>query len=463
MQSYAPLEAAAQPLPDERLRNRLTSMVDRFSQRLNCSIPEATGTRKEMEPVYDFFKNRRVSPSGVVASSLADTLGNLRGCTRVLTLQDATDLNYSSLGETTGLGQIDGPGGRGLKLHSTLAVRDDGQPAGLLTQQVWAREPQRKGKAAQRRQREAKDKESYRWQDHAAAARRALPEDLTIVHIADREGDIYDWLAAPRPAHAHLLVRVAQAQRVVVHGPDGVRGHLAEVIRAAPVLGTHTLEIPRADDRPARDAPLTLRLAAMNVQPPRHAKQRSRLAEVPVWVIEALEEAPPEGTPPVCWRLVTTEPIETWEQTLRALREYALRWLIERLHFILKSGCRVEQLQLAHADRLANAVAVYSQVAARVLRLTYRARLEPEAPADDEFSNEELDVLRRYRQEHLPDHDHGPLQSIGEAVYVLARIGGYLGRRHDGPPGAQVIWRGLRGLHDLVRGYRLAHAVPPSG
>jgi Transposase DNA-binding/Transposase Tn5 dimerisation domain len=461
MQSYAPLGDPVQPLRDGRLRRRLGCLVDTFAERLECSIPQATGNRNDMDAAYQFFKNQRVGPAAIVASCLAETLQRLDGCSRVLAVQDTSDLNYAGLAGTAGLGHTDGPGGRGLKLHSTLAVRADGVPAGLLTQQLWARDPKAKGRAKDRRQRQAPDKESYRWLDHAQAARAALPAGITVVHVADREGDSYDWLAAPRPAHAHLLVRVAQAHRVVVaQGPGGATGSLAEVVRATPAQGVHPLALPRADDRPARDAVLTLRWAAVAVQPPKNAKQRSQLRPVPVWVVEAREEASPPGSPALCWRLVTTEPVGSWEEALRVLREYTLRWLIERLHFVLKSGCRVEQLQLTEADRLANAVAVYSQVAARVLRLTYLARAQPQAAAQAEFTLPELEVLQAHQQR--TGTGRGPLRTIEAAVGAVARLGGHLGRKGDGPPGAEVLWRGLRCLHDLVLGYQLAQS-PPTG
>jgi hypothetical protein len=461
MQAYAPLGPdAAGPLPDRRLQRRLNTLIDTFAQQPQRSIPQVTGHRNDMDAAYQFFHNPRVGPQAIVAACLDQTLPRLEGCRRVLALQDTTDLNYSGLEHTTGLGHTDGPGGRGLKLHSTLAVRDDGLPAGLLTQQLWARDPAHKGQAKERRQRDAPDKESFRWRDHARAARDALPEGVTVIHVADREGDIYDWVADERPAHAHLLVRVAQAHRVVVHGPDGAVGHLAEVVRAAPALGVHTLALPRADDRPAREALLTLRAAAVQVQPPRHAKRRSQLRPVPVWVIEAWEEDSPADSTAVCWRLVTTEPVETWEEALRALREYVLRWLIERLHYVLKSGCQIEQLQLETADRLAHAVAVYSQVAVRLLRLTYQLRVEPQTPAAAEFSAEELAVLRGGAGRPSKGRLAGPVQTVAEAVAAVARLGGHLGRKGDGPPGVKVLWRGLQCLHDRVLGYRIAQEGP---
>lgn len=206
---------------------------------------------------------------------------------------------------------------------------------------------------------------------------------------------------------------------------------------------------------------LTLRAAAMQIQPPHSAKQRRRLKPVPVWVLEAWEENPPAGSEAVLWRLVSTEPITSWEEGLRALREYLLRWLIERFHFVLKSGCQIEALQLADADRLANAVAVYSQVAARVQRLTYLLRVEPEAAAEPEFSAEEREVLACSRATRTRGRQGGAIQTVKEAVAEVARLGGHLGRKGDGPPGLKVLWRGLECLHDRVLGFRLARKPLP--
>jgi hypothetical protein len=461
MEAYGPLGAPARVLPDKRLRRRLNWMIQTFSEQPSRSIPHVIGNRNDMDASYDFFKNTRVHPCSVVTTCLADTQQRLQGCDRVLAIQDTTDLNFSGLLDTLGLGQTDGPGGQGLKLHSTLAVLPDGLPAGLLTQQIWARQPKHKGRAKDRRRRQAEDKESFRWLDHAARARAGVPADVTVVHVADREGDIYEWLAAPRPCNTHLLVRVAQAHRVVVHGPDEQADHLAEVVRAQPVLGRHTITVPRADGRPERQAELTLRVAAVQMQPPVNAKQRSQLLPVAVWVLEAWEENPPAGCAAVLWRLVSTEPITTWEEALRALREYVLRWLIERFHYVLKSGCQIEALQLADADRLANAVAVYSQVAVRVQRLTYQLRVQPEAPAAGEFSAEELAVLAGSRAARTRGRESGAIRTVQEAVAEVARLGGHLGRKGDGPPGLKVLWRGLECLHDRILGYRLARKPLP--
>src|SRR5712692_7860151 len=97
MQAYAPLGDPAAVLPDRRLRNRLDWMIETFSDQPERSIPHASGNRNDMDASYDFFKNSRVSPGGVVASCLPDTQTRLEGCQRVLAIQDTTDLNFSGL------------------------------------------------------------------------------------------------------------------------------------------------------------------------------------------------------------------------------------------------------------------------------------------------------------------------------------------------------------------------------
>lgn len=460
MDRYVPLPASPAVVTDQRLRDRLHRMVDTFSQKPNASIPQSTANRNDMDAAYHFFDNKRVHPTAIVASCLPQTLETLAGSDRVLAIQDTTDTNHDHLRQTTGLGYTDGANTKGLKVHTTLAVRSDGMPVGILTQQIWTRPFDQKGKAGKRRQRQAEDKESFRWNDHAQAVNSVISPSTTVVHVADREGDIYDWFAAPRPAHAHLLVRVAQFRRLVASQADGTVGHLGDILGRQTPLGTTTIDVPRADERPARQAELTLRVADVRMQPPHHARQRGPLPEVPVWLIEAVEEAAPPGVKAIRWCLVTTEAVSTRVEALRALREYTLRWLIERFHFTLKSGLKVEQLELETADRLGNAIGVYSQAAARILRLTYRARVEGEASPVAEFSAAELQILEGERNRR-GKRRCGPITTLREALAALGQLGGHLGRKGDGPPGLKVIWRGLMALHQRLLGFLQATKTEP--
>src|SRR5262245_27539205 len=470
MDTYEPLPRWDVRLPDVRLVDRLEYMVDQFSDQYGRSIPQACADHNDMDAAYDFFANGRVSPLAILHHQRPATLELCRQQTRLLVAQDASESNYSDHPACKGLGYLDGADCLGLKFHSALAISPAGVPLGLLTQQIWIRHPARRGQTRDRRSRAATQKESYRWQDHLAAIDRLVPKEVQeLVVIADREGDIYNYLAAPRSPRCHLLVRLAQAHRLVVEAlPDGQAQQtgkpepLLGVLARQPWLGRHSITVPRGDDGPSRKAVLHLRLAAVKVLPPRNAKGRAKLKPVQAWVIEAVELAPPGGLKPICWRLVSTKAVSSLQEAIGALEDYLLRWRVERFHYVLKSGCKVEELQLAKAERLANALAFYSQVACRVLRLTYLGRAEPDSTAQEEFSALELATLRGYAQEKKMSREKD-VRTLSQAVRVVARMGGFVGRKGDGQPGVKVLWRGLVSLHDRVAGFRLGFAAASAG
>ena len=59
----------------------------------------------------------------------------------------------------------------------------------------------------------------------------------------------------------------------------------------------------------------------------------------------------------------------------------------------------------------------------------------------------------RWRKRVSKPKDGWTYQTI---LVAIAKLGGYIGRRSDGPPGWQTIWRGWQRLLLLVEGFRLA-------
>ncbi|MCY0903228.1 MAG: IS4 family transposase, partial [Firmicutes bacterium] len=161
---------------------------------------------------------------------------------------------------------------------------------------------------------------------------------------------------------------------------------------------------------------------------------------------------------PIEWMLLTTLPITTLAEGLQCLTWYTYRWRIERYHYILKSGCQIEKLQLETKDRLMRALAVYSIVASRLLRLTYQARETPEAPCTEALSESEWRALYTATHKRTIVPKHPP--TMQTAILWIAKLGGFLGRKHDGNPGLKVLWRGFRRLHDLTTMWEIFH--PPN-
>ena len=155
---------------------------------------------------------------------------------------------------------------------------------------------------------------------------------------------------------------------------------------------------------------------------------------------------------------MATLPVETFLQAEQCVRWYRCRWLIERYHFVLKSGCRLEDLQLETAARLERALATYCIVAWRLLWLTYQARETPEVSCEVVFQPHEWQALYAITQRTTLLPATPP--SLQQAVRWVAQLGGFLGRASDGDPGVQTIWRGLRRLDDLATMWLLL--LPPS-
>lgn len=126
---------------------------------------------------------------------------------------------------------------------------------------------------------------------------------------------------------------------------------------------------------------------------------------------------------------------------------YLCRWQIEVYFRVLKSGCRIEQLQLQTRERLEAALALYLIVAWRVLYLMMVGRNSPELPCDVVFTTEEWEAVYLVTQRKKPPRQP---PSLGEILVLVARLGGFLARKGDGPPGPKSIWIGLQRVRDFV-------------
>jgi hypothetical protein len=436
-------------LGDARRKARAVALLEAQARRPDATLPEACPDLAAVRAAYRFLENAAVTPEALRTAHHQRTRDRVRAQSLTLLLQDTTELDYATHPATTGLGPLACARRQGLHVHSTLAVTPEGVPLGLVDQQIWARDAAEHGKAKQRRTRAQAEKESQRWLDALAASHQDLSPTVATLTIADREADIHALFAAPRPAGAQLLIRGVHDRRVT--DVDGTLTHVwAALQRVVPDARTLVVQVPRGHTGATRTARLSVRRTTLALHPPR----RARGPAVAVQAILVTEVDPPAGVAPIQWLLLTTLPVPDHATALQCVRWYALRWRIERYHYVLKSGCQIERLQLESADALLRALALYSLVAVRVLHLTYAARETPTAPATDLFTLEELAMAcaaithRRLAADAVP--------TLATATRWLAQLGGFLGRTGDGPPGAKVIWRGLRRLDALVEGGRLA-------
>ena len=209
----------------------------------------------------------------------------------------------------------------------------------------------------------------------------------------------------------------------------------------------------------AREAPVQVQLAQVTLRPPQ-CRAKQKLASVAVSVVRVHEVTAPTEGDPVEWILVTTRRLQTPEEALECVEWYCVRWQIEVWHKVLKSGCRIEARQLGQAVRLEKCLCLYSIVAWRVLMAVMLSRAAPTLSCEVLLEPAEWQALVCHVTKRAQPPAEAP--NLQEAVGWLARLGGHLGRKGDGPPGVTVLWRGFQRLSDLMEMYRIMRrGLPP--
>ena len=457
---WAANELGGAPLGDKRLSARLVS-----SAALLASSPgHALGSAHDRAAVKGYYRlidhpdHSQVTPANIVAPHRARTVERMRAHDTVLCIQDGTDLNFATRPGCEGLSII----GRnqtsaetlGLHLHLTLAVSGAGVPLGVL--RCGFDEPaQGEGES----EHGAKDNKMQRWLEglrDVAGAASQLGTRTRVISVMDREADFFELFDEQRQmgGGVDVLVRAKHDRRLGA----GV-SKLFATLRNAPAHGHVEIEIDRLSERrkssrkqalPARSA----RVARAEV----HYRELTLpatvegLEPVTLWAVHVRESAPPEGEKPVEWFLLTSVRVECVETAVELVGYYLRRWRVEDFFRVLKSGCRAEHLGFHSAERLQRALTIQAVIAWRVMLMTLLAREVPHCDAELMFTDMELRFLTDYAADAaLP----APSDLVG-TVLLVAILGGYRNRKHDPPPGHQLMWRGYERMSAATLGYRIA-------
>ena len=459
-------------LGDPRRSRRLVKVAQRLAASPELSISAACGGWGETMAAYRLLAAPQVTPEKVLAPHRAALLERAAAVSCVVVIQDTTELDFTRMTQMEGCGPLNDETRRGFHLHSLYAVSEEGLPLGLWDTAFLARSDAQFRGAARRKKLPLEQKESYRWlagyrQTLALAA--ALPH-CEVFSLSDREGDIYEVFAAWAEAAAgagpvaQWIIRANQ-DRALESAGAGMPDKLFAALAAAPLLGEISFAMPAKTQmkkvkgnrvqtsRSARTVRQEVR--ALYVRPRAPFRNGHKLPPVGFWAVWAREVDPPEGEEPVCWMLLTSVEVTTFAAARRIIALYLRRWDIEVFHRTLKTGCRVGQMQIKGSQAVRNALIIYSIIAWRILYLTHLGRVHPERPCSTVFAAEEWQAACAVSSSGKPSPRGPPVEpALGEFILMVARFGGYLGRKSDGPPGAQTIWRGLARLRDFACAWR---------
>lgn len=451
-------EMAAGELGDERLNARRDRVIAVLEQSPDAAFPEACANDAEVEALYRFLRNRRVSLETVIEPHLAATQRRCAAVGEVLVIHDTTDMVFAGESPRAGLLPLS-KCRHGFWVHAALAVSADGlrAPLGLLALTSFVRKvrPPNTPKPATLTRWADPTKESRCWGDGVAAVRTRLGVPVQVIHVMDRAGDSYELFADLMTHADRFVVRLNHDRQVMTDA--GLATLTAVAPDEALCERQVTLSPRRTGNRPQqarkkhppREGRVgTLRYAArrLSVQRPQ-GWPRTLPPSLSLNVVYVWEVGAPPDEEPVTWRLITQEPIETVDDVLRIVDIYRTRWLIEEFFKALKTGCAYEKRQLESLHTLLVALALLAPVAWQLLLLRHLAHTAPEVPATAVLSIRQLTLLRA-----SPAGAHlGGRSTLADALHAVASLGGHL--RQNGNPGWLVLGRGMQKLLLMETGW----------
>ena len=429
-------------LGDVRRNERFVTIVNNVSQQPGASIPKHNKTWYDTKATYEFFKNKDVSLEALRKTMMQYCATKASDEMRVLIAHDISNISYNDL-QADGLGYLDNKEGQGILCYSSVATTAEGLPLSLLYQRTWTRPMEDLGKSNKRKERAFEDKETYRWYEGMSEVNELLGNKVHKIHIADREADVYELFFHAFESNTDLLIR-ARHNRSLTNG-----SHLWESLAEQPPAATVCLDIPDARGRKKVKVEAEVRYHQVEILRPQHKKHSYE--SVTLTAIEIKERS--AGADSIHWKLLTTLEINSATDALQCVKWYTYRWLIERFHYVLKSGTKIEQLQLKDAESLQKAIAIYSLAAFRVMQLVYESRHHPEVNCTVVLTKAQWQTL--YMLIHNNNQIPKTPPSLHQAVMWIGRLGGHLSRKSDGPPGLKTVWLGYQQLCNAASVYEL--------
>jgi len=450
-------------LGDERRTRRAVKLAEAIAREPNVSLPKQLGEPKEVKATYRFLQSAQVNYEALMRPHLLQTREECLQRAVVLLVQDTTELDYQAHRQTSGLGPIGNGRHQGFLLQTVLAVEPtSGDLLGMAHQEPFVRQPAPKGERYSERVK--RERESQVW-ERAVQAIGAPPQGVVWVQVGDRYSDIYTLFLQCREQQTHFVIRAAQDrcvdERVEEVAPDlkgrkrkagePPQAHLFETVRGWAVCDEQEVEVPAEHERKARTARVAMSYGQLRLLAP--DKREHQLPSMLVWVVRVWEVDAPEGVEPLEWVLLTSLPVQSVEQAWERVGWYRRRWIVEDYHQALKTGCRMEERQVESYEGLRRLLGLLAPTAVRLLQLRTLARQQPERAAEEVVPREVVQVVA------LKTGGGAAGMTVEQCVGRIAQLGGYQGRRSDGPPGWKTLWHGWLKIQTLLEGVHLAHQV----
>jgi hypothetical protein len=447
---------------DKRIEKRFKGLLKQMWNGLGESIPYACQDWANTKAAYRFLSNKGINERQILEGHFQSTKARFSKTKEpILVLHDTTDFSYkrtdpAKIGVTHLI-----PNGKdiygklkqytmcGILMHSSLVVTTEGIPLGLAAIKFWTRKKFKGTNALKNHINPTRisieKKESYRWLENVKQSTSFLNDAARCVHIGDRESDIYELFCTAQEVGTSFLVRTC-VDRLAGDGKHTIAHEMDEVR----VKGQHRIEV-RDRKGDISEAVLEIKYRCIKVLPP--IGKQKQYPELWLTVIHAKESKKPKNREQIVWKLITNLAVSSRRSAVEKLDWYVMRWKIETFHKILKSGCKAEASKLRTAEDLAKLISVFCILSWRIFWMTMVNRYSLGASPKLAFTDIEINLL-----DHIIKNGNNNSRNKRLSCYLikLAKLGGYLARASDPPPGNIVMWRGLTRLTDIALGFNMA-------
>jgi hypothetical protein len=412
---------------DTRLQKRAVDVAIGCAEHPEESLAGRFDKWADLQGAYRFLRNPKITHQALQQPHWDRVLERARFSEEtVLFIQDGSELLFNSHPWTHGLGPTADSNGNGLMFHSCLVAKyhefEETEILGLGYQETWVR-PEEKSTSD--------PKESAVWL--RTLEKMGRPQK-NWVSVGDRANDIYDFLSAANRLGWKYVVRARHDRNIEI---DGEKTRLFSWIRRQTSKCTSTLYVKANGEEFGGEVTLEITWVKAKLFPPGSVDFTAgeEVTYIRVWCPDK---------PKLEWLLVTNLPVNNQEDSIRIVRIYRRRWLIEDYHKAVKTGFRIEDNQLKQASRILALFGMIGVIATQLLAMREWCRLSPETPVEEKVPKPWITLIER--------HLKVKLKTVRDFWRSLARMGGFIGRKSDGEPGWQTIWKGYKRLQDMLAG-----------
>lgn len=447
---------------DKRLDKRASRVSALLYAGKSSSIHEISPNEAEQKGAYRFLANSKTEEA-IIIDTVKGRSKYLCEGRDVIVLQDTSEFNLDKhrnrLQPNTGIGLTGNNKDLGFFMHSSLVLdAHDETVLGFSDIQLWHRKEDKLDKEEREYHNQPiEEKESFKWIKACVESKQHLKGAKSVTFVEDREGDIYEQFASIPDEHTHLIIRSRDNRRL----SDG--GKLFETLSAESVAGSYDIEIVK-DIRKGvekRIARVEVRFCKINIAKPQRLKKPHIADEVALHAIEVKEIGEVDFASPIHWRILTTHDISNYEQAIKIINNYRLRWYIEQLFRLLKKrGFAIESSELETGWAIRKLTVMALNAALRVMQLLLAHDNEQSQPVEQVFDKGEIKCLEQVNNKLQGETEKSKNRNnptkLSWATWIIARLGGWKNYNSKRPPGPIILKRGLDKFASIYEGWSLA-------